>query len=342
MWYVLPSGENPGPVVFKCDNEAVVRALSSRAVQDPMLMHLLRCLFFLEAHFGFEHRGTHIAGKLNGAADALSRDNLQPYFDLYPQAPKMPLNIPHELYSLLSNRSLDWTSQHWKELFRDTLRAVSQRGPGERIRQQNGATSSFASKASTTIRACGMLVYSLPSHTRAGPTNCSGLLGSHSPLTGFSRPRHSPNRSMAATSLCPLGDQASSSRHLKDRPGPVWKGCGHLPRRSGQALCPVVAILNFLAVRPQGGGPLLIHQNGSPLSRDSFVANALKRSGVDQQQYTGHSFMIGAAASVAAAEVPAHIIKNGPMVSSGLPVIHSYTQRDSVSSIISYSKVAIE
>ena len=58
------------------DNQAVVACLASRSARDPLLVHLLRCLFFFEAHFRFEHRAQHISGKLNTAADALSRDRL--------------------------------------------------------------------------------------------------------------------------------------------------------------------------------------------------------------------------------------------------------------------------
>ena len=35
----------------KCDNMAAVQVVGSRLCKDPTLMHLLRCLFFLEAHF---------------------------------------------------------------------------------------------------------------------------------------------------------------------------------------------------------------------------------------------------------------------------------------------------
>ncbi len=49
-------------IVFKSDNMAVVIALNKRSAKDPRLAHLLRCLFFFEAHFGFEHEAQHIPG----------------------------------------------------------------------------------------------------------------------------------------------------------------------------------------------------------------------------------------------------------------------------------------
>ena len=42
-------------VLFLSDNQAVVACLSKRTARDPFMAHLLRCLFCLEAHFGFEH-----------------------------------------------------------------------------------------------------------------------------------------------------------------------------------------------------------------------------------------------------------------------------------------------
>ena len=103
------------------DNQAVVACLTSRSARDPLLAHLLRCLFFFEAHFRFEHRAQHIAGKLNTAADALSRDRLKEFFSIFPQANQQPSLLPGSLVELLLDSSLSWTSPHWKELFATTL-----------------------------------------------------------------------------------------------------------------------------------------------------------------------------------------------------------------------------
>lgn len=91
-------------------------------------MHMLRCLFFFEAHFKFEHVAAHIRGKDNATADALSRDGLSEFFALYPQAPRMPSFIPPQLVTLLSDCSLDWTDHRWRDLFSVALHAVSPRG----------------------------------------------------------------------------------------------------------------------------------------------------------------------------------------------------------------------
>ena len=59
-----------------CHNEAVVAVITSRGSRDKELMHLLHCLFFLEASFQFSLVASHIPGANNTRADDLSRDNL--------------------------------------------------------------------------------------------------------------------------------------------------------------------------------------------------------------------------------------------------------------------------
>ena len=111
-------------VLIQSDNQAVVSCLSSRSSRDHHLSHLLRCLFFFEAHFEFSYRAKHIAGSLNSAADALSRNKLANFVSLCPQAHKTASVIPEALSDLLLNPALNWTSNRWKHLFQDTLRRV--------------------------------------------------------------------------------------------------------------------------------------------------------------------------------------------------------------------------
>ena len=39
-----------GEVIAQCDNAAVVAVFNSRYSKDKRMMHLLRCVFFAEAH----------------------------------------------------------------------------------------------------------------------------------------------------------------------------------------------------------------------------------------------------------------------------------------------------
>ena len=111
-------------IVFLSDNQAVVQALNSGSCQEAHLMHLLRTLFFFEAHFGFEHVAQHIPGRKNRGADALSRNRLCEFLSLYPQAPHSPVLVPPPLLALLFNPRLSWISPGWKALFQATLLAV--------------------------------------------------------------------------------------------------------------------------------------------------------------------------------------------------------------------------
>ena len=111
-------------VLFRCDNSAAVEALSSITARDPVMTHLLRCLFFLQAHFEFELSASHIPGKQNKAADVLSRNRLSVFLSLYPQAHTSPSTLPQALLDLLLLPPPPWTSSRWAELLRNILQEV--------------------------------------------------------------------------------------------------------------------------------------------------------------------------------------------------------------------------
>jgi len=79
-------------------------------------MHLLRCLFFLEATYQFELTAAHVAGKDNQLADDLSRNQLSSFRSKVPQADQDPSSIPVDLPRLLFHE-LDWTSPTWTRLW---------------------------------------------------------------------------------------------------------------------------------------------------------------------------------------------------------------------------------
>ena len=77
-------------------------------------------------------------------------------------------------------------------------------------------------------------------------------------------------------------------------------------------LCPVSAVLSYIAVRGLDPGPLFRYENGTPLTREALVRElrlALASVGVDPSPYAGHSFRIGAATTAAAAGVEDAVIK---------------------------------
>ncbi len=104
-----------------CDNQAAVRVIRTRTCRDPSLMHLLRCLFFLEAHYGFQLQAVHIPGASNILADELSRNKLSSFFRKVPRADHTPSRIHPSLPALLLNLSRDWTSVSWMQHFSDIV-----------------------------------------------------------------------------------------------------------------------------------------------------------------------------------------------------------------------------
>ena len=84
-----------------CDNSAVVSVLRKGDSKEPQVMHLMRCLAFLKAHIQFTLFASHICGKRNHLADALSRNNCQYFLAHYPKAQRNPTPLPPELLDLM-------------------------------------------------------------------------------------------------------------------------------------------------------------------------------------------------------------------------------------------------
>ena len=104
-------------VQCQCDNEAVVAVLASRTSKQPHLMHLLRCLFFIEACYDLEVTCVHIPGVDNDLADDLSRNRVSAFLSKVPEASQQPTYIPKPLLNLLLDPQLDWLSPHWTNRF---------------------------------------------------------------------------------------------------------------------------------------------------------------------------------------------------------------------------------
>ena len=103
-----------------CDNEAVVHVMASRSSKNPELMHLLRCLFFIEADNGFSLSVVHIAGVANELADDLSRNKLTAFLSKVPGARQLPTPLPPPLIELLLDTDGTWTSPAWTRRFCST------------------------------------------------------------------------------------------------------------------------------------------------------------------------------------------------------------------------------
>lgn len=99
-------------VLCHCDNQAVVDVLRGGYSRDPVMAQLLRALFYLEAKDNITLTACHVAGVDNGPADAISRDRLDLFFRLVPQASRVARQVPAGLVEKLVDLN-QWTSEDW-------------------------------------------------------------------------------------------------------------------------------------------------------------------------------------------------------------------------------------
>ena len=95
------------------------------------------------------------------------------------------------------------------------------------------------------------------------------------------------------------------SVHIKQsKTDPFRRGTVIYMGRTDNVLCPVAAVLSYLARCGDHPGPLFLFEDGSPLSRSLLVSElrkALSSIGLNCDVYTGHSFRIGVATTAHAA-----------------------------------------
>ena len=108
-------------IICHCDNQVVVACLKSRTSRCKGVMHLLRCLLFVEARLRCYVHPTYIDTHSNYLADALSRNNLPLFLSKHPGADPHPTPISLPLLDLLLDPLADWTSPRWSHLFNTTF-----------------------------------------------------------------------------------------------------------------------------------------------------------------------------------------------------------------------------
>ena len=129
-------------VLFRVDNMAVVGILQKRTSPDPHVMHLLRCFILYTAVYHFTYIMEHIAGNVNTAADAISRNNIPLFCSLIPQVQQIP--VPQAITKLLINQKPDWGSPTWTALFTASLTGEFRTPPEQSTRQAGAGTSHSA------------------------------------------------------------------------------------------------------------------------------------------------------------------------------------------------------
>ncbi len=115
--------------------------------------------------------------------------------------------------------------------------------------------------------------------------------------------------------------------------------------RTSNDICPVKAILEYLAIRPQTEGALFVTEDMRPLTKQQFVGKvkaALIRTGIDATQYKGHYFQIGAATTAAVRGVPESRIKTMGRWASSTYLLYIKIPRQELANISSVcSRVAL-
>ena len=111
-------------VLVMCDNMSVVCILRSKTSKDPSIMHLVRALHFFLAHWDIRLWADHVPGKVNTAADALSRNMMQVFHKQLPSAFQEGTPLPQVLLDLLVLQRPDWTSTSWRDKFKHFLTIV--------------------------------------------------------------------------------------------------------------------------------------------------------------------------------------------------------------------------
>ena len=125
---------------------------------------------------------------------------------------------------------------------------------------------------------------------------------------------------------------------------PFRRGVTVVIGRAIGPICPLVAILSYMARRKPGKGPLFCFEDGRPLTRERFVARirkVLQQIGIDQSKYSGHSFRIGAATTAARSGIQDSLIKTlGRWGKRGISIICQNSKRTANNSC-SYTRRSI-
>ena len=98
----------------------------------------------------------------------------------------------------------------------------------------------------------------------------------------------------------------------RSKTDPFGAGVTIILGRTDRIVCPVTALLGYLALRGQQPGPLFLFQDGSPLSRQRLISqvnSALAQKGISTTGILGHSFRIGAATAAARAGLEDSLIQ---------------------------------
>jgi hypothetical protein len=88
-------------LLLHIDNLALVHVINKKTSKSKNVMVLLRSLVLHTLHFNIQVRATHVPGKCNLIADAISRFQWQRFRQLAPLAEKFPSPIPTQFWEII-------------------------------------------------------------------------------------------------------------------------------------------------------------------------------------------------------------------------------------------------
>ena len=106
--------------------------------------------------------------------------------------------------------------------------------------------------------------------------------------------------------------------------------------RTNNTLCPVAAIVKYIAERGNAAGPFFIRANGTPLTKSYFVSkvrDALMALGLPYNHFAEHSFRIGAATAAAKAGLEESTIRALGRWNSTAFLTYIHTPREELAQI---------
>ena len=87
-------------VMFQCDNLAIVHVLNKRSSKIPRIMDLVRSLVSVSMKYNFLLRARHLSSIENHECDLLSRNQVEAFLQIRPDAERTPCAIPAYLMRL--------------------------------------------------------------------------------------------------------------------------------------------------------------------------------------------------------------------------------------------------
>jgi hypothetical protein len=114
------------------------------------------------------------------------------------------------------------------------------------------------------------------------------------------------------------------------------KGVDIYVGRTNNEMCPVAAILAYVASRGNHSGFLFKFEDGRLLTKDRFISHvrlALSEAGVDSSAYSGHSFRIGAATTAGRKGISSEKIKTLGRWESAVYLLYVRLSREELSSV---------